>query len=82
MRHPYGDKVTDYGDENPLLMDYHGFDAEVYKLKFSSRGDATLSNRVVQLFQNVVPPESPSAPPSHTQFLSIGWYPRSFDEER
>jgi len=44
--------VTDYGDENPLLMDYYNFDPEVYKLKFSSRGDATLSRRVVQLFQN------------------------------
>lgn len=44
--------VTDYGDENPLFMDYYNFDPEVYKLKFSSRGDATLSQRVVQLFQN------------------------------
>jgi len=44
--------VTDYGDENPLLMDYYNFDSELYKLKFSSRGDATLSSRVVQLFQN------------------------------
>ncbi|KAF8267568.1 Extradiol ring-cleavage dioxygenase class III enzyme subunit B [Lactarius quietus] len=44
--------VTDYGDENPLLMDYYNFDPELYKLKFSSRGDATLSRRVVQLFQN------------------------------
>jgi len=44
--------VTDYGDENPLLMDFPNFDPEVYKTKFSSRGDATLSRRVVQLFQN------------------------------
>ncbi|KAH9060062.1 Extradiol ring-cleavage dioxygenase class III enzyme subunit B [Lactarius vividus] len=44
--------VTDYGDENPLFMDYYNFDPEVYKLKFSSRGDATLSRRVVQLFQD------------------------------
>ncbi|KAF8267569.1 Extradiol ring-cleavage dioxygenase class III enzyme subunit B [Lactarius quietus] len=44
--------VTDYGDENPLLMDYRNFDSELYKLKFSSRGDAALSKRVVQLFQN------------------------------
>ena len=35
-------------------MDYYNFDPEVYKLKFSSRGDATLSRRVVQLFQNVL----------------------------
>jgi aromatic ring-opening dioxygenase catalytic subunit (LigB family) len=44
--------VTDYGDENPLLMDYYNFDPELYKLKFNSRGDATLSKRVVELFQN------------------------------
>ncbi|KAN0141122.1 Extradiol ring-cleavage dioxygenase, class III enzyme, subunit B [Lactarius tabidus] len=44
--------VTDYGDENPLLMDYYNFDPELYKLKFSSRGDTTLSKRVVELFQN------------------------------
>ncbi|KAH9180351.1 Extradiol ring-cleavage dioxygenase class III enzyme subunit B [Lactarius sanguifluus] len=44
--------VTDYGDENPLFMDYHNFDPELYRLKFSSRGDATLSRRVVQLFQD------------------------------
>ena len=43
-------KVTDYGDENLLFMDFHNIDPEVYKTKFSSRGDATLSNRVVQLF--------------------------------
>ncbi|KAI9446652.1 Extradiol ring-cleavage dioxygenase class III enzyme subunit B [Lactarius indigo] len=44
--------VTDYGDENPLFMGYYDFDPEVYRLKFSSRGDATLSKRVVQLFQD------------------------------
>ncbi|KAH9001468.1 Extradiol ring-cleavage dioxygenase class III enzyme subunit B [Lactarius akahatsu] len=44
--------VTDYGDENPLFMDYYNFDPEVYRLEFSSRGDATLSRRVVQLFQD------------------------------
>ena len=54
--HPYRDaeKVTDYGDENPLFMDFHNMDPEVYKTKFSSRGDATLSSRVVQLFKNVM----------------------------
>ena len=46
--------VTDYGDENPLLMDYYNFDPELYKLKFNSRGDAALSKRVVELFQNVL----------------------------
>ncbi|KAI0064702.1 Extradiol ring-cleavage dioxygenase class III enzyme subunit B [Artomyces pyxidatus] len=43
--------VTDYGDENPLLMDYFGFDAEMYELAFSSRGDGALSRRVAELFQ-------------------------------
>ncbi|KAJ7582588.1 Extradiol ring-cleavage dioxygenase class III enzyme subunit B [Mycena floridula] len=40
--------VTDYGDENPLLYDYYGFDRELYQLKFKSRGDSALSNRVVE----------------------------------
>jgi len=44
------DIVTDYGDDNPLLMDYFGFPPDLYKLKFSSRGDGTLSRRVVELF--------------------------------
>ncbi|KAI0048213.1 Extradiol ring-cleavage dioxygenase, class III enzyme, subunit B [Auriscalpium vulgare] len=43
--------VTDYGDENPLLMDYYGFDHEMYQLKFSSRGDSAVSSRVVELFK-------------------------------
>ncbi|KAF8644120.1 hypothetical protein AX16_008649 [Volvariella volvacea WC 439] len=47
-----GDRlVTDYGDENPLLMDYYGFQPELYQLKFKSKGDSALSNRVVQLFK-------------------------------
>ena len=61
--------VTDYGDENPLLMDYYNFDPELYKLKFSSRGDATLSKRVVELFQKVLllrPHSFCSRRPSHT----------------
>ncbi|KAI0831151.1 Extradiol ring-cleavage dioxygenase class III enzyme subunit B [Trametes gibbosa] len=44
--------VTDYGDENPLLMDYYGFQPALYKLKFKSRGDEALSQRVVQLYEN------------------------------
>jgi aromatic ring-opening dioxygenase catalytic subunit (LigB family) len=44
-------QVTDYGDENPLLMDYYGFDRELYQLKFASRGDADLSQRVVEQFR-------------------------------
>ena len=60
-------KVTDYGDENPLLMDYFGFSPEFYELKFSSRGDATFSRRVLELFHQV-PYLSPPLP--HT-FLTI-----------
>ncbi|KAJ6618323.1 Extradiol ring-cleavage dioxygenase, class III enzyme, subunit B [Mycena sp. CBHHK59/15] len=43
--------VTDYGDENPLLMDYFGFQKELYELKFKSRGDSELSRRVVELYK-------------------------------
>ena len=46
--------MTDYGDENPLLMDYYGMSPELYKLQFSSRGDATLSRRVLELFHQVL----------------------------
>jgi hypothetical protein len=84
---PYrdGEKVTDYGDENPLFMDFHNLDPEVYKVRFSSRGDATLSSRVVQLFQNVLLQLR-----LHHLFLRktltlsppfIGRYPRSFDDK-
>ncbi|KAI0670526.1 Extradiol ring-cleavage dioxygenase class III enzyme subunit B [Trametes maxima] len=44
--------VTDYGDENPLLMDYYGFQPALYQLKFKSRGDSTLSKRVVELYKD------------------------------
>ncbi|KAM0749284.1 Extradiol ring-cleavage dioxygenase, class III enzyme, subunit B [Meredithblackwellia eburnea MCA 4105] len=43
--------VTDYGEENPLLMDYFGFPDELYKLKFESRGDTIVAERVVELFK-------------------------------
>lgn len=43
--------VTDYGDSNPLLMDYFGFQPALYQLKFNSRGDSGLSQRVVQLYK-------------------------------
>ena len=46
--------MTDYGDENPLLMDYYGFEPELYQLKFSSRGDAALSAHVVELFRAAI----------------------------
>lgn len=45
--------VTDYGDENPLLFDYYGFSDPLYKLKFKSRGDSNLANRVVELYHKV-----------------------------
>jgi len=45
--------VTDYGEENPLLMDYFGFQPELYQLKFKSRGDSALSRRVVELYKEV-----------------------------
>jgi aromatic ring-opening dioxygenase catalytic subunit (LigB family) len=34
-------------------MDYYGFTPQFYELKFSSRGDAQLSQRVVELFNQV-----------------------------
>ncbi|KAJ7223125.1 Extradiol ring-cleavage dioxygenase, class III enzyme, subunit B [Mycena pura] len=43
--------MTDYGDENPLLMDYYGFQPELYQLKFKSKGDSALSKRVVELYK-------------------------------
>ncbi|KIK63692.1 hypothetical protein GYMLUDRAFT_162506 [Collybiopsis luxurians FD-317 M1] len=43
--------VTDYGDENPLLMDYYNFPPETYQLKFKSRGDKRLAEQIVQLFK-------------------------------
>jgi hypothetical protein len=47
--------VTDYGKENPLLYDFYGFSPELYKLKFKSRGDSMLSQRIVQLYEQVSP---------------------------
>ncbi|ESK84892.1 aromatic ring-opening dioxygenase [Moniliophthora roreri MCA 2997] len=44
--------VTDYGSQNPLLMDYYGFPDEAYQLKFESKGDKALSERVVQLYKD------------------------------
>jgi aromatic ring-opening dioxygenase catalytic subunit (LigB family) len=34
-------------------MDYYGFPPELYKLKFSSKGDKELAQRVVQLYEEV-----------------------------
>ncbi|KAG9000075.1 hypothetical protein FRB94_005654 [Tulasnella sp. JGI-2019a] len=41
--------VTDYGDNNPLLYDYYGFEKELYQLTFNSHGDSSTSERVVDL---------------------------------
>ncbi|PPQ74210.1 hypothetical protein CVT26_004501 [Gymnopilus dilepis] len=42
--------VTDYA-ENPLLMDYYGFPPDFYQIKFKSRGDSKLAQRVVDLYR-------------------------------
>ncbi|KAI5124329.1 hypothetical protein M0805_008936 [Coniferiporia weirii] len=42
--------VSNYGDNQPLLMDYFGFDREMYELKFNSDGSEALSRRVVEAF--------------------------------
>ncbi|KAG8743415.1 hypothetical protein FRC10_012080 [Ceratobasidium sp. 414] len=42
--------VTNY-EENPLLMDYYGFEKSMYDVKFKSRGDSTLSARTVAALQ-------------------------------
>jgi len=48
----YGEQlVTDYGDENPLLMDYYGFQQELYELTFKSRGDSVITQRVVDVLK-------------------------------
>ncbi|KAG8953374.1 hypothetical protein FRC00_006367 [Tulasnella sp. 408] len=46
--------VTDYGEENPLLYDYYGFEREFYEVTFSSKGDSDVANRVVDLLQKVM----------------------------
>ncbi|GAA6053296.1 hypothetical protein JCM3770_006671 [Rhodotorula araucariae] len=48
---PGGGVTTDYGDENPLLMDYFGFPDELYQVEFKSHGDRKVAERVVELLQ-------------------------------
>ncbi|GAA5842128.1 hypothetical protein JCM9279_002795 [Rhodotorula babjevae] len=48
---PGGGVATDYGDENPLLYDYFGFDKALYEVEFKSRGDRQVAERVVELLQ-------------------------------
>ena len=45
--------VTDYGEENPLHFDYYGFPPDFFKIKFKSRGDSQLANRIVDLYKKV-----------------------------
>lgn len=63
--------VTDYGDENPLHFDYHGFPAEFFKLKFKSRGDSQLATRIVDLYNKVCDVDPPWVPPALT-YVSQG----------
>jgi hypothetical protein len=80
---PYARLVTDYGAENPLLMDYYGFSEEVnglsiviklvliisqlYQVTFKSRGDSTVSQQVVSAL-NAVCSSSSSSIPSESSF--------------
>ncbi|KAG2066101.1 Extradiol ring-cleavage dioxygenase class III enzyme subunit B [Suillus decipiens] len=43
--------VTDYGDRNPLLMDYFGFEPYFYQQNFESKGNRALAERIVQLYK-------------------------------
>ena len=43
--------VTDYGAENPLLYDYYNFPEALYQLKFKSRGDSELANKIVDTYK-------------------------------
>ncbi|KIK45906.1 hypothetical protein CY34DRAFT_22309 [Suillus luteus UH-Slu-Lm8-n1] len=43
--------VTDYGDRNPLLMDYFGFEPYYYQQTFESKGNRALAERVVMLYK-------------------------------
>ncbi|KAG2349342.1 Extradiol ring-cleavage dioxygenase, class III enzyme, subunit B [Suillus weaverae] len=43
--------VTDYGDRNPLLMDYFGFEPYYYQQTFDSKGNRALAERVVLLYK-------------------------------
>ncbi|KAG2747454.1 Extradiol ring-cleavage dioxygenase, class III enzyme, subunit B [Suillus brevipes Sb2] len=43
--------VTDYGDRNPLLMDYFGFEPYFYQQTFESKGNRALAERVVMSYK-------------------------------
>ena len=53
--------VTDYGEENPLYFDYYGFPREFFELKFKSRGDSDLANRIVGLYNKAGDLDPPRA---------------------
>lgn len=40
-------KVTDYGDDQPLLYDYYGFPPEFYQARWHSNGSTELTDRVL-----------------------------------
>ncbi len=44
-------QVTDYESPQPLLMDYFGFQRELYELKFNSTGSPALSQKVLEAFK-------------------------------
>jgi len=43
--------VSDYGDDQPLLMDFFQFPKSLYEYGFKSNGDAALSVRIVESFK-------------------------------
>ncbi|KAG1849056.1 Extradiol ring-cleavage dioxygenase class III enzyme subunit B [Suillus tomentosus] len=45
--------VTDYGDRNPLLMDYFGFEPYYYQQTFESKGNRALAERIILLYKEV-----------------------------
>ena len=69
--------VTDYGDENPLYFDYYGFSPELFRLKFKSRGDSHLANRIVGLYNKVGGFGPPRALTADRYFSRPGWPPGS-----
>lgn len=44
--------VSDYGETNPLLYDFYGFIPQLYEIEFKSRGDSSLTRRVLDAFKS------------------------------
>lgn len=59
--------VTDYGEENPLYFDYYGCPPYFYNIKFKSRGDSNLANRIAGLYNKVCGPDLPQVVTSLTR---------------